>query len=354
VFEQAGIGHRGGGSHGTARIFRLGYPDASYVMLAARARDLWRDLESATGLELLLPAGMLSFGEGLDRLAGALQQAGAPGELLPASEAAARFPAIAAGGPCLYEPGACVIAADRVLGALAAAVPDIRVRHRVSQVEPDGDRVTVQAGGARVTARAAVVCAGPWTGQLLAGAVTVPATATLEQVAYVVPAGENGASGETVPAGGDAPAGRPIFIRFGARSPYGLPVPGSGRYKVGLHPSGPTGGAGRVGQVVRPGDGDQTEDPRLTRELMDAVRQHLPGYRPVASERCVYDNTPDEDFVVDRAGPLVIGCGTSGHGFKFGPLLGEWLADLATGQEPAGLRPRFSLARFGCRQPPST
>jgi sarcosine oxidase len=93
---------------------------------------------------------------------------------------------------------------------------------------------------------------------------------------------------------------------------------------------------------------DAGEDPRLRRGLMDMVRRYLPGYQPelVASERCVYDNTADEDFVVDRAGPIVTGCGTSGHGFKFGPLFGEWLADLATGREPAGLPSRFSLGRF--------
>jgi sarcosine oxidase len=105
-----------------------------------------------------------------------------------------------------------------------------------------------------------------------------------------------------------------------------------------------------VGPVVRPGEhGEHAgDDPCLGREITEVVRRYLPGYQPepVASERCVYDNTADEDFVLDRVGPLVVGCGTSGHGFKFGPLLGEWLADLATGREPAGLPSRFSLARF--------
>jgi sarcosine oxidase len=65
----------------------------------------------------------------------------------------------------------------------------------------------------------------------------------------------------------------------------------------------------------------------------------------VRTERCVYDNSPDEDFIVDRVGRVVIGSGTSGHGFKFGPLLGEWLADLATGQD-ADPAARFSLGRL--------
>jgi sarcosine oxidase len=79
------------------------------------------------------------------------------------------------------------------------------------------------------------------------------------------------------------------------------------------------------------------------------ARRYLPGLcpDPVRAERCVYDNSPDEDFIVDRVGRIVIGSGTSGHGFKFGPLLGEWLADLAAGDGGGAPTPRFSIARFG-------
>src|SRR5262249_60286844 len=78
------------------------------------------------------------------------------------------------------------------------------------------------------------------------------------------------------------------------------------------------------------------------------ARRYLPGLGPdlVATERCVYDNSPDEDFFVARVGRVVIGSGTSGHGFKFGPLLGEWLADLADGGDPGSYAGRFSLGRF--------
>src|SRR5215472_1248677 len=339
VFERAEVGHRGGGSHGNARIFRLGYPDSGYVAMAKRARGLWRELESAAGEQLLVPAGQLTFGAGLDDFRRALTEAGAPCEWLPAGAAADRFPAVTAEGPCLYEPESAVIAADRVLAALAAAVPEIRAGLAVSRLEADDGRVTLTAGEMSVRARAAVVCAGHWTGPLLAGAgCAVPGTATLEQVAYVAPA-RGPADGQT---------SRPIFINFGDRSPYGLPVPGSGLYKVGVHPGGTPGRRGMVGPAITPGDETGGEDPALRAEIMSAVTEHLPGYdpTPVQSERCVYDNAPDEDFVVDRAGALVIGCGTSGHGFKFGPLLGEWLADLAVGVQPRDLPARFGLSRF--------
>lgn len=338
VFEQAAVGHAGAGSHGSARIFRLGYPNPEYVAMARRSRELWGDLEAETSGQLLIPADQLTFGERLGDLREAMRAVGAACELLPAAEAAARFPGIAADGPCLLEPDSAVIAADRVLAALAATVPDLRAATPVSQVRHDRGRVTVGAGGTVVTARSAVICAGPWTAQILAGAgVTVPATTTLEQVAYVAPA-----PGAEPPA-----ASQPIFIGHGPLAPYGLPLPGQNLYKVGLHASAP----GLAGPVIRPGEHEAGEDPRLRADLIEVARRHLSGYEPtpVASERCVYDHSPDEDFIVDRAGPLVVGSGTSGHGFKFGPLLAEWLADLATGRGTDLVPARFRLARFAGR-----
>ena len=70
----------------------------------------------------------------------------------------------------------------------------------------------------------------------------------------------------------------------------------------------------------------------------------------MATERCLYDNSADGDFVLDRVGDVVVGCGTSGHGFKFGPLLGELLADLADGIEP---RVDLSPFRLDRRQAPA-
>ena len=62
---------------------------------------------------------------------------------------------------------------------------------------------------------------------------------------------------------------------------------------------------------------------------------------PVAGATCLYTNTPTQDFVIDREGPIVVGSPCSGHGFKFAPLIGRMLADLAQGiAEPL---PRFRM-----------
>jgi sarcosine oxidase len=331
VLEQAEIGHPAGGSHGSCRIFRLGYGDPGYVSMARRARELWRELETARGLRLLHPAPHLTFGDGLDAVHAAMTAAGAPCELLPAATAATRFPMVATAGPALLEPDSCVIAADDALRALAATVPVIRTSVRVTAVADDGRQVTVSTDAGPFTARVVIVCAGPWTSGLLRPAgLTVPASATLERVGYL----ELGSP--------EPSAEVPIFICHGARSPYGLPVPRSSLYKIGVHAGGPP---------ADPDRRDDGADEEQAGQLARVARRYLPGLdpQPVRTETCIYDNSPDEDFVIDRAGHVVVGSGTSGHGFKFGPLLGEWLADLAAGTPPGAGWPRFA-ARFAVRR----
>jgi sarcosine oxidase len=68
--------------------------------------------------------------------------------------------------------------------------------------------------------------------------------------------------------------------------------------------------------------------------------------RLLRTETCLYTTTPDEDFVIDRVGPLVVASPCSGHGFKFAPLIGEALADLATGEQP-----QIPLDRFRADRP---
>ncbi len=327
LLEQAEVGHEASGSKGSCRIFRLGYDDPELVRLVMRARGTWTELEDESGRQLLHPTPHLTIGDQLDAVRDAMHAAGASHELLSEAEAAARFPAIAVGGPALLEPESCVISADATLQALAAAVPDIRSAVTVTGVTDDGRRVSVRTTAGEFSARAAVVCAGPWTAALLAGSgITVPSFATLEQVGYLSTAG----APDPV---------LPIFICHGAPEAYGLPVPGEPLYKFGPHHSGP---------VIDPGSQDQEPDSELSERLTALARRYLPGLNPrlARTERCVYDNSPDEDFIVDRVGRIVIGSGTSGTGFKFGPLLGELLANLATGCEPDPALGRFSLGRF--------
>jgi sarcosine oxidase len=315
VLEAATVGHARAGSHGPSRVFRLGYEDPFYVHMAQLALPRWHALEARTGRTLLEPTGQLTFGPGAERVRGALVASGAPVEALDADAVAARFPMFAGHGAALYEPASGVIAAADVLDALRANV-EVRQHARVRSIAPNG-RVETDDGA--FDANVVVVCAGPWTSALLD---VGEAFATLEHVAYFRP------PADAVRA--------PIFIDFDDPAVYGLPTPASALYKLALHHGG------------RRIDLDATSfepDADAVDTLRAAARAWLPEHVLVDVDTCLYDNTPTEDFVIDRVGSVVIGCGTSGHGFKFGPVLGELLASLVEETEPLVALDRLRLPR---------
>jgi sarcosine oxidase len=341
VCEAAGsVGHARSGSKGDARIFRLGYPEPLYVEMAIRAEVLWRDLEATTGRTLLHATGQVSFGDhgALSGIAAALSAHDRVTELLTAEDVTRRFPGFATHGAALFEPDSGVLAADACLAALCDATRfELRTGQPVRLLEQQSRSVLVTtAAGLVLEADVVVDCAGPRTLALLGDA--LPASAetqpSIPQVAYFR-AVEPGAA-----------ARLPVFIEWGPGMVYGLPVLGTGAhagsYKVSHH----TPGTPLVG--FDPLDATSWGDePALLGRLTEAARRFVPALdpHPVATERCVYDNSADQDFVLDRIGSVVVGCGTSGHAFKFGPLIGEVLADLAEGRPPPFDVTRFRLDR---------
>jgi sarcosine oxidase len=295
VLERDSIGHARGGSHGPTRIFRLGYADPRYVAMAQRAAERWRELEAATGVKLLNPTPQLSFGADAEAVLAALVGAGVPAERIKAAAIEARFPAFAGRGDAVLETTSAVIAADRTLATLRAHA-GAEVRERVEVTRLDAHHVETASG--IIEAQAVVVCAGPWTRSLVAG---VPTTATMEHVGYL----------RTGP-------GLPIFIDFTEPAVYGLPTPGSDLYKIAVH---------HGGGEIDP-DAEFRPDRAAVAALEDAIARWLPRAELVQVDVCPYDNTADEHFIVERVAGVVVGAGTSGHAFKFGPLLGEQLGQL--------------------------
>ena len=295
VLERETVGHARGGSHGATRIFRLGYADRRYVEMARRALDLWRAIETDTGSQLLHPTPQLTFGPGARAVYDALTAAGESVERLGATEVAQRFPAFGGHGDAVLEPASAVIDADATLRVLRGHCGATIVEH--ANVERL-DEHHVEVGSRTIEADTVVVCAGPWARALVPGLET---NTTLEHVAYVRVAGA-----------------RPIFIDFTEPAVYGLPTPASDLYKVAVHHGGPT---------IDP-ESDFRPDPTAVDELRAAIAKWLPGSELVEIDVCPYDNTADEAFIVEERHGLVIGAGTSGHAFKFGPLLGARLAEL--------------------------
>jgi sarcosine oxidase len=337
LLEQFEPGHARGSSHGATRIFRLAYPDAGYVRMAVAAQAGWAALQADAGEELVVRTGGLDAGPGAAACAAALADAGVDHAWLEAGELHDRYPGLAVqpGERMLFQADAGVCLAGRTVAALQRlasrdGVP-VRAATAVHTIEPRAGHVVLRTSGGDISARVAVLAAGPWSQGLLPGAVTSPPrlTATLQQVRYFAPR--------------DRAAGRwPTLIEWPAEgvSWYVVPMTGDAPgVKVASH---------LPGRAVDPRDGPFPDlDPALEQEAAQYVRRRLPGLDPagLAPETCLYTMTADEDFVLDREGPVVVGGGCSGHAFKFGPLLGEMLADLALGTETPVPRERFALSR---------
>jgi sarcosine oxidase len=320
LLEQFEVGHSRGSSHGAGRIFRFSYAEPMYVRMAMEALPLWRHLEAESGESLLITTGGLDIGPEAPRHMAALKECGARFEVLDAEGVRGRFPlSLPAGTTALFQPDAGVVAAERAWKALVLSAvehgAELREHTTALSVAMDGGRAAIRLDdGEVVRADVVVVTAGAWARDLLAGAdIALPTRPTRETVAHFArPGGEE--------------ASLPTLVEWGSPSVYALPVPGMG-IKAGEHQAGPT---------VDPA-GSGPPDESSIRRLSAWVQEHFPSVdpRPHHVETCLYTNTADEHFVLERFGPVVVGSPCSGHGFKFAPLIGERLADLALGDAPA-------------------
>ncbi|MBA2311485.1 MAG: FAD-dependent oxidoreductase [Actinobacteria bacterium] len=312
LLEQFQLGHARGSSHGATRIFRLSYPEAGYISMAQESLEMWMALESESGEKLLTQTGGLDLGPGIEANAAALETCGARYKMLDSREAARRFPMVVLRPDenALFQPDGGVVAADRASAAFVrlveAAGGQVRSRARASALEPCAEGVKVDVDGDRLSCGRCVVTAGAWAKDLLADTgITLDVRPTRETIAYFDYAGP-------IP---------PTFVEWGEPAAYSLPSPGRG-LKAGHHIAGPTTDPDDEGVV----------DQSSVRRLSQWVAERCPGADPTPqfSETCIYTNAPEERFVLERHGNIVVGSPCSGHGFKFAPLIGKRLADLAT------------------------
>jgi sarcosine oxidase len=318
--------HDKGSSHGDSRLIRKVYKEgARYVPLLLRAYELWSDLERRSGKRLLTTTGGILVttpgGESWEGMRQSAETFGLALEAPSAEEIGRRWPDLRVpdGLSVLYEPDAGVLAPEECVRAhldLATAHgADLRFDEPVLRWRADGEGVEVETDGEIHRASRLVLTPGPWAGRVLAD-MRLPL-----RVVRVVNAHFECA----------APSlGFEVFPTFIFETEdgnhYGVPAfPGQG-VKIGRH------------DANRPCDPDTIRRDVDDREV-EALRAVLARYLPAAAGQvmrtltCMYTNTPDEDFVIDRhpEHPQVsVGVGFSGHGFKFSSVVGEVLADLAT------------------------
>jgi sarcosine oxidase len=322
LVERLELGHDRGSSHGTSRIFRLNYPDERYVRMAQAADDAWRELEQQRGVQLVARHGSLDIGPVARGTARALSACGVPFETLSASEVRSRWPLrLDPGETAVFQADGGILLADRAHTALTASAAEggveIREHTTVLSLALERRRVRVTLEQDEVSARSVVVTAGPWAPSLLAGVgVELPVVPTRETVIHL------GLAADGVPPSvidwGRTPGAGAGFARTG-QAAYALASPGLG-LKAGLHHSGP---------VADPNDA-AAPDGRVAAWVGEWAAGRFDGVgRLERTETCLYTNTADESFLLERHGRVVVGAACSGHGFKFAPVVGRTLAALA-------------------------
>ena len=326
--ERFDIPHAMGSSHGVTRIIRLPYhEDPAYVPLLRRAYVLWRELEAATGEELLVITGSLDGGlpDGgvFDRALAAARQHGLPHEALTGAQVNERFPAynLPHTHRLLFQPEGGFVASERAIvahvRAAQAAGAEIHARERVLHWSATPGGVQVTTDRARYDAGRLVLAAGAWMADLdpaLAG-VAVPERQVLGWFATSRP---------------DlfAPARFPVCnMQTEEGHFYCLPEYALPGFKIGLYH--------HLNETGHPDTLRREPDAADEAVLRAGAERYFPAGAgaTMGLRSCLFTNTPDGHFLVGLhpAHPqVVLASPCSGHGYKFCSVMGEVLADLAT------------------------
>jgi sarcosine oxidase len=307
VLEQFELGHTRGSSHGHTRIFRLAYDEPEWVRLAQEALLLWRDLEAESGEKLLELTGLIDMVTDPTPLIRTLDATGTAYELLTAGEVQHRLGLATTCHEAVFQPDAGVVLADRAMDAFRAGL-DVREETRVLSLFPSDEGIRVETDRGSIDASIAVVAAGAWAGPLLAGSdIDLPVVPTRETVAYFRLVEERPV---------------PSVIDYEHRETYALAA-GPGVLKVGVH---------RTGPPTDPDEPGAPDDAIAAFASEWATRTfQLARAKPIAVETCLYTNTADASFVLERHGPIVVCSACTGHGFKFAPAVGARVAKLVAG-----------------------
>jgi sarcosine oxidase len=321
-FDRFARGHTLASFGGLSRIIRLSYYEhPSYVPLLKRAWDLWRTLERESGEALLTQTGGLYMGrpEG-ELVSGALASARTHDlehELLDNADLRRRYPVFDVDPDWIgiLDAQAGWLAPERSVEThLRQAERNgatLRFAEPIERWEPDGEGIRVASSQGSYRARRLVIAAGSWLPRLLPQ--LAPHLWVERNVLFwFEPRGHL-----------DAFARLPVYIVEDTdRLYYGFPYdPGNGLKMAGLH----------FGDRVDPDTVDREASAADEERVRGWLRRRMPlanGERRRA-QVCMYTNSPDGHFIIDREGPVTYASACSGHGFKFASAVGEILADLA-------------------------
>jgi glycine/D-amino acid oxidase-like deaminating enzyme len=328
LVEQYSPGHVRAASGGESRLIRFSHgPDAWYTRSARRALDLWRRLERESGAELLVQAGVAWLARAADGWEAeserTLRAEGIPVERLSPHEAAALFPSFDGEGLAfvLYEPDAGVLRARDATRVLVERAVARGVRLVTGVARPAG--AAVEVDGSKLEAERVVWACGAWLARLFPDLLELRVT---KQNVYFFGA----------PAEWQTPS-VPAWVDYDG-AVYGLGDLDGRGFKASPDQEGPE---------FEPDSEDRVPSTEGANRARDYLAQRFPalaGAPLVGTRTCPYSLTTDTNFLVARHPehePVWLLGGGSGHGFKHGPALAEYVERLLEEREPPD--PRFGL-----------
>ena len=343
LLDAWGPGHSRASSGGETRIIRMGYgADEIYTRMSMRSMTLWQELFQQTGQPLFHRTGVLWIARETDLQSGAtratLAREGIVHEIVALDEIARRYPQIRIELPDAYgifEPGSGALMARRAVAAVADSAIRNGVEFAVAAVPspaPENIRSGIRAAGGReIHARNYVFACGAWLAKLFPRLLGTRIFPTRQEVFFFAP-----------PAGDPqfSPARLPVWFDYtDPRGPYGFPDLESRGFKLAFD---------RHGPAIDPDTLERRVTPEGLAEAYRYLSERFPALRdaPLTESRvCQYENTPTGDFLIDRhpdrENVWMVG-GGSGHGFKHGPAVGEYVCDRIL--RGGAVDPRFSLA----------
>lgn len=347
LVDAYGPGHSRSSSGDESRIMRMSYgADEIYTRSAQRSLELWQELFARTNEDLFHRTGVLWLAHKEDpypvKSAETLRKLGIIFENLTTTEVAQRYPQIGLDNIAwaMLEPDSGVLLARRAVSAVTREAIRNGVEYLQDAVsrpgsERDLDFLTT-TGGRTISAGIFVFACGAWLPKVFPDLLADRIHPTRQEVFFFgAPPGD---PLYTAPA-------LPTWIDFKDEA-YGLPDIEARGVKVAID---------RHGPPFDPETGDRVVSEQGLREARRYLGRRLPAlkYAPVTETRvCQYENTSNGDFLIDLHPQFdnvwLVG-GGSGHGFKHGPVVGEYIAARIEGSKE-GIEPRFSLATKASEQ----
>jgi sarcosine oxidase len=346
LLDAYGAAHARASSGGETRIIRMSYAaDEIYTRWSQRSLVQWKELSAACGQPLFQQTGVLWL-EGTDDLRlresqATIERCGIAHEVLDNPALAERYPQVNFDGVSrgLLEPGSGVLLARRAVQSVVEEAKKINTEFLIAQaVTPDGGGTISKLATSRCGAFSAghfVFACGPWLGKVFPELLGQRIFPTRQEVFFFgSPPGDPRF----------APPELPTWL-FNNDEVYGMPDIESRGLKMARDAH---------GERVDP----DTQSRIVSAEGAEWARKYIarrfPALKdaPIVETRvCQYENTSNGDFLIDRHPEMSnvwLAGGGSGHGFKHGPALGEYLAGQICGEGKA--EPRFSLASKSTQQ----